>query len=379
MTTSPLEPAGLAAALRTVIEDDAREAETQGNMTTRVCNSLRDAGAFRLLTPREFGGWEVPLTTALTVYEEFGRIDASIGALVWNLNIGFAAALLPDTGARRIFDDTQEPLLANSGTPGTAERVRGGYRLSGRWPIVSGVDFADWVLLVVMITEHGQPVLDEPGSPQNPWFAMVHREQFTIECTWDVTAMRATGSNAVVVENAFIADDLAAPLVGVPVIDRPLYRGYLPSIVFPGCSAVLLGVTAAALDELVAVVAAMKAADDHRVQYLVAKSEAQLSAAHLLLHHVAGSLHDSAQISAPVTTAQRARLRAAMSNVADVCTEILVTCYRLAGPAALYRSNRIEGLCRDGLALAQHALQSAQYMELAGRVRLGKDAGLSMY
>ncbi|MDG4665605.1 acyl-CoA dehydrogenase family protein [Mycobacterium sp. 236(2023)] len=373
-----MDAADLPAALRTTIEADAKEAEMQGNMTTRVCTALREAGAFRLLTPHEFGGREIPLTTALTVYERFGRIDASIGALVWNLNMGFVAALLPDSGARRIFDGTREPILANSGAPGTAERVDGGYRLSGRWPIVSGVDFADWVLLVVMITENGQPVVGKAGLPQ-PWFAMVHREQFTIDFTWDVTAMRATGSNSVVVENAFIAEDLAAPLEGRPVIDRALYRDYLPSIVFPGCSAVLLGVTAAAVDELVEVIASRKAAGNHRVQYLVAKSEAQLSAARLLLHDTAGSLQESAEAELAVTTTQRVQLRAAMSNVADVCTEILVTAYRLAGSAALYRSHRIEGLCRDGMALAQHALQSAQYLELAGRVRLGLDPELPMY
>lgn len=117
MTTASMDPSDLPAALRTVIEADAAEAEMQGNMTTRVCTALRDAGAFRFLTPVEFGGWETPLTTVLNIYEAFGRIDASVGALVWNLNMGFVAALLPDTGARRIFTGTHEPLLANSGTP----------------------------------------------------------------------------------------------------------------------------------------------------------------------------------------------------------------------------------------------------------------------
>lgn len=71
------------------------------------------------------------------------------------------------------------------------------------------------------------------GLPQ-PWFVMVHREQFSIDFTWDVMAMRATGSHGVAIENAFIADDLAGPLTGPPMIDRALYRGYLPSIVFLG-------------------------------------------------------------------------------------------------------------------------------------------------
>ena len=369
-------PEELPNALRTVIEDDAREAEAQGNMTTRVCNALRDAGAFRLLTPKEFGGWETPLTTSLAIYEEFGRINASVGAVVWNLNMGFVAALLPEAGARRIFDGEREPILANSGTPGTAHRVEGGYRLSGRWPIISGVDFADWVVLVVAIPENDQP---------QPWFVVVHREQFTIDFSWDVTAMRATGSNGIVLENAFIPADLAAPLDSTPVIDRPLYRGYLPSIVFPGCSAVLLGVAGRALDEVITLVKRKQtadgrcAADNQRVQYLVAKSDTQLSAARLLLRSAAQSLQTSAEHGDPITASQRAHLRAAMSHTAQVCGEVLVTAYRLAGSAALYRSNRIEGLFRDGRALAQHGLHSAQFMELSGRVQLDVEPGLPMY
>ncbi|MET0450495.1 MAG: hypothetical protein ABW137_01540 [Mycobacterium sp.] len=57
----------------------------------------------------------------------------------------------------------------------------------------------------------------------------------------------------------------------------------------------------------------------------------------------------------------------------------MVNMYQLAGSAALYRSNPVERLFRDGMAVTQHANQSAVFMEAAARVRLGMDPGLPLF
>lgn len=61
------------------------------------------------------------------------------GPLVWNANFGFVGAMLDPAGVAQIWGDGTEPVFANSGQPGTAEPVDGGYRLSGEWKIVSGI------------------------------------------------------------------------------------------------------------------------------------------------------------------------------------------------------------------------------------------------
>jgi hypothetical protein len=78
--------------LRPSIEAAIDESEIRGDIPATLHAELRDAGAFRLLTPREFGGSETPLTDVLRIYERFGRIDASVGLLVWNANYGFIGA-----------------------------------------------------------------------------------------------------------------------------------------------------------------------------------------------------------------------------------------------------------------------------------------------
>jgi indole-3-acetate monooxygenase len=79
-SVNPLE---LPSLLRPSIEAAIAESEIRGDLPATPHAELRDAGAFRLLTPREFGGSETPLTDVLRIYENFGRIDASVELLVW--------------------------------------------------------------------------------------------------------------------------------------------------------------------------------------------------------------------------------------------------------------------------------------------------------
>src|SRR6185436_20467880 len=103
--------------LRSAIEASAAEGDRLGNVPATLHNELRESGAFRLLTPRELGGSETPLTTTLSVYEHFGRIDGSVGLLVWNANFGFIGAMLNDAGLGRIWKTGADPVFANSGVP----------------------------------------------------------------------------------------------------------------------------------------------------------------------------------------------------------------------------------------------------------------------
>src|SRR5262249_5236623 len=136
----------------------ASQLAESNEMPGALIREMRDSGAFRLLTPTELGGTEAPLTTVLEVYEELGRIDASVALQVWNSNFGFIGALLDETGNARIWrEDQPEPVFANGGKPGTAEVDADGYRVSGTWQMITGIAHADWVVLGALVTEGGEP------------------------------------------------------------------------------------------------------------------------------------------------------------------------------------------------------------------------------
>jgi len=368
LTLPTLDAVDLPESLRPAITAAAAYSERQGDIPTDLRDGLRDAGAFRLFTPRELGGWEAPLTTVLDIYERFGHIDASVGLLVSNANFGFVGAILDPAGVAEIWGDGTEPVFANSGQPGTAEPVDGGYRLSGVWKIVSGIHGADWVILIGM-------------APEIRVFA-VRINQVDVRNTWDVAGTCATGSNDVTADRIFVPTELTFALDTAPRIDRPLYRGFIPTLVFPGCSAVALGVARRAIEETVALVTTKPAmtggtvSDAARTQYAIAKSEAAVTAARLLLKHAADELQRAGD---DITLEQRAALRAAMTHAADVSRQTLVALYEIAGSAALYRCNPIERLFRDGMAALQHANLSAHFLEAAGRVRLGLDPQMRLF
>jgi indole-3-acetate monooxygenase len=370
--------------LAPAIKAAADEMETRRDLPEKLLHELRDSGAFRLLTPRELGGFEAPLETVLTVYEGFGRLDASAGWVVWNANWGFLGALLDEKGTSRIWADGPEPVFANSGAPGFAVPADGGFRLSGNWKIVSGVNQADWLVVVGVIMEAGSPRLTDAGTPDVRLFTL-RRDQLSIKDTWDVSGMLGSGSNDVVVEDALVPGELVARLDMPARIKRPLYQGFVPALVFPGCTAVVLGVAQAAIDETTALAVSKKTftggtlAESAHTQAVIARSEAALQAARLLLLSAAAALDTAGRDAVPVTMDQRAALRAAMSHAALVSREVLVAMYELGSSSSLYRGNSLERLFRDGMVALQHANHSAAFFEAAGRVRFGGDPGMSLF
>jgi alkylation response protein AidB-like acyl-CoA dehydrogenase len=358
--------------------------ESSRALPEKLLHELRDHGALRMLTPREFGGLETPLETVLKVYEAFGRIDASVAWTVWNANWGFLGALLDRAGSDQIWANGSEPIFANSGAPGVAVPTEGGYRVSGNWKIVTGIGQAEWLAVVGVVVEDGSPRLTDRGTPDVRLFVL-RRGQWEMKDTWNVSGLLGSGSNDVTVHDAFVPAELVAGIDEPARIDRPRYRGFIPALVLPGCTAVVLGVAQAAIEETVALAASKKTAtggtlaESARAQAVIAEAEAALQAARLLLLSVATALDDAGEKSEPVTIEQRASLRAAMSHGAQVSRKVLMDMYELGSSSSLYRGNPVERLFRDGMVALQHANHSETLFEAVGRVRFGFAPGRQLF
>jgi alkylation response protein AidB-like acyl-CoA dehydrogenase len=377
-------PGGIASRLAPSVAASASQLAEGNEMPGALFREMRDSGALRLLTPTELGGTEAPLTTVLEVYEELGRIDASVALQVWNSNFGFIGALLGEAGNARIWRENQpEPVFANGGSPGTAEVDPDGYRVSGTWRMISGIAHADWVVLSTLVTEGGTTRMTENG----PDFRLVAvpADQVTVKDTWHVSALRATGSNAIILENVLVPAELAARLDRPARIDRPLYRGFLPSIVVPGPAAIVLGIAASVIDELVELGKTKKTPTGDllsslpRVQSAIAECDTDLSAARELLFSVARRLQTAAEAGTMPDARDRAALRAAMSHAAKVSRRVLVTMYELGSSTSLYTGNALERQFRDGMAALQHINLGADAFIGAGRVRFGLEPEMPFF
>jgi len=267
----------------------AADSEAYSEIPVALIAELRDAGAFGLFKPRELGGSETTLPIALEVYDELARLDASVAWMVWNANFGFIAALLGHEGIHLLWpEERPNPIFATGVPEGRAVPAARGYQVSGTWPLVSGLAAADWVLVVAVVSEGGEPRRTEAGLPDVRLFA-VPRARVTVKDSGPVAGLRGAVRGDLLLENVTVPEALTAPLTVPAAIDRPLYRGFIPGLVLPGSAMIGLGAAAAAVDEVAGLAAAANGgrpawSDSPYAQVTIAQSEADLKAARLLQH-----------------------------------------------------------------------------------------------
>jgi alkylation response protein AidB-like acyl-CoA dehydrogenase len=350
--------------VRPAIEKHRDEVERSGRLPGDLVTELRAAGAFRLYTPRELGGSELPLSRVLDVLDELARVDGAVAWTVWNLNMGMLAALLPATGIAAAWNGGPDPLIAHNGRFGRAVIVPGGYRLTGTWKLVSGAHTAEWFAFGASVEEEDEALL-----------CLVPRADVTVAETWDTVGLRGSDSNTVTVTDATVPADRVVGPYSIRNIDRPLYRLPMFMLVIPGAAAVLLGLAQAAISEVERLTLARNAVRQPHLHAAVGRADAQTAAARLLLRHAAAELDRAATAGEAITDARHGQLRGAMAHVTEVARTVLMAMYELTGTEPLYTASRIGRIIRDGLAAAQHVNLSPVHFELAGRIRLGLPAG----
>ncbi|MFG1642880.1 acyl-CoA dehydrogenase family protein [Amycolatopsis sp. NPDC049252] len=365
--------------LRPAIEKYRDEADELRRLPGELVGQLRAHGAFRLNTPRELGGFELPLASALNVIEQLARLDGPVSWVVWNLNVGFGAAFLDEPSVERIWADGPDPLIAHSSQPGFLVPSGDGYQLSGEWKLVSGIDSCEWVGLLGVVLDGERPRMTEAGPDVR--FCVVPRSSVTVRDTWQVTGMRGTDSNTVTAQDVHVPAEMTLRPTATPRIDRPLFRVPLMNQINSGGAAIVIGMAQAAIDEVLALSRTKTTPDgtsleqQPRVQAAVGAATARLDAARALLLATVGALDTAVEAGRSVTEAHRGAVRGALCHAAETARSVLTSMYEIGSSTVLYEENRVGRLFRDGHAAAQHAILSAAGYEVVGRTVLGLPAG----
>ncbi|MFF6997579.1 acyl-CoA dehydrogenase family protein [Streptomyces sp. NPDC008313] len=189
----------------------ARAADTGRRLADEVVDALTGSGLPGYFVPARWGGAEggfAGLLDAVAAIAEGGCASAAWVGMLWAAHGRFAAHL-PEEGQARLWADGAGAagvrLAAALAPPaGGAEPCAGGHRLHGTWHCVSGVEFADWVLVAA-------PEPYEDGRRVR--VCAVPAREVTVEDTWDSTGLRGTGSNTVVIQDAFVPHHLSFLLV----------------------------------------------------------------------------------------------------------------------------------------------------------------------
>lgn len=190
--------------LRILAAQHAAEADRRGALAPEVVEAVREAGFARHFVPARFGGTEgsfAELTRAVMTVGEACPATAWCAAL--SAYSARFAAHLPLKGHRALWGESPDAVVATALMPaGKARAADGGWLLNGQWSYVSGVGFADWLLLC------GAVVPVPEGPPELRFFA-VPKGTYTVRETWDSIGMCATGSHTVVVEDVPVPEHLS--------------------------------------------------------------------------------------------------------------------------------------------------------------------------
>lgn len=196
------------------------EADELRRMPDATWKALQEAGLFRALQPARWGGGEVHLREFYDAVVEVSRASASAGWVLGVIGVHpWQLALFPEQAQEEVWGADPARMHSSSYAPtGRAERVPGGYRLSGRWSFSSGADHCTAVNVGVIVGKR-----DMGGGLELPDFrSMVALDgQYAIDDTWHTSGMRGTGSKDIVIADQFIPEHRTQSHLDY-LFDRPL-------------------------------------------------------------------------------------------------------------------------------------------------------------
>jgi indole-3-acetate monooxygenase len=342
-----------------------------------VVDKIKDLQLYRMGLPKSPGGWEDDPVEVLKVYELASSAEASVGWSLWNNHLACTfGRFLDEESMNEIFKDPSH-VYANSARPeGVAEIVPGGYKVSGRWTLVSGCELSDWFALRCLVTSDYLPKTLGPGAKLKLFF--IPKSEIKIIDTWSVGGLRGTGSHDVEVSEAFVTEKYAVDFDSPVAIDNAYSRLPIGCLNAAGNAAIALGLLKAATDDLVKMCQERitpgknpDLRDRLTIQDALAKSKTLLNASRTQLHNSVSTIWKQSLENETYTDEQLADVWAASVQAAINARAMVTEIYSVAGTASLYTSSLIERAHRDIHAVLQHGIIQPHWMNQAGMAYLG--------
>lgn len=340
-----------------------------------VSAALAEAGFYRIGVPAALGGLECPPVIGNQVIETLARGDASCAWVAFiAATSGTVLASIPDTAGADIFANPDTMITGVFAPNGKAEKSDGGFTVSGRWQWGSGSQNADWVLGGCMLTQNGEPMLDEQGQPRSHMLLMPASE-LEFHDTWHTAGLCGTGSLDYAVKDLFVPQDRVVGYLVTGKAETPLYA--FPSFTFLalGIAAVCMGMARAAIDDLVELASAKKRAGASKTiaeqpvtQARLAQAEAELRSARAFYYQTLETAWSSAQLNNQVSIEQRRDLRLATTHAVNASVSVVEAMYNLGGGSAVYSHSRLQRYFRDIHVAKSHIMVSPTTLETVGRL-----------
>jgi 3-hydroxy-9,10-secoandrosta-1,3,5(10)-triene-9,17-dione monooxygenase len=256
---TPKEVIARAEALREKLVEGQAATEERTYYSEEMHREFLEAGFYRMLVPRRYGGYEFDLPTFLRVIVAIARGCPS-SAWCLCLASGHAlqvGALFPERAQVELFGDGDFRCAAVAAPAGIARPVDGGWELDSTHPYSSGAPYSTHYM--------GQTFTpgEEPGGPPGPILLFVApRSAWTMLDDWgDTLGLKGSGSHSIrferaripahlALENTWMVDtDVSGGTPGYRLHGNPMYAGRTLSFFQAELASVMVGAVKGALDE----------------------------------------------------------------------------------------------------------------------------------
>lgn len=191
--------------------------------------AMKDAGLFRVLQPRRWGGYELDPRVFADIQIALAEGDFSTAWVYGVVGVHpFQLSLFDDRAAQDVWGEDDGTLIASTYMPtGRATPESGGFRFSGKWKFSSGCEHSEWMLLGGLV-----------GDPANGDYRtfLLPKADYQILDTWHVLGLKGTGSQDIVVDDVFVPDYRVHDLAGAYAGRNPgqtVNTGWLYNLSFP--------------------------------------------------------------------------------------------------------------------------------------------------
>lgn len=361
----------------------AREAERLRTLQPETLREADMAGFFALLAPTTIGGQGATFAEFMDVVR---RLATGCASAAWTLSfLSLHAWMLCKFGAEaqaEFFADGRMPLAPAPLAPtGKAQRVAGGYRVSGRWEWATAINHADWVLVNGIDSE-----------TMEPRFCALPLGEVEVEDIWSVSGMASTGSNAVVVRDVFVPDYMTLPgremaagaspgeaLHPGSTLSYPLRAGLAMVAATPAvgaAEAALAWFTERMKTKQQAFSGGAKQGDVQTIHLRLGEAKALVKAMRLVWEDARAAIEREGPNGAQASIEAQVDLRLAGAQIVRLANQAIDLLHAAAGASASMLTSPLQRHLRDVQVIRGHVMYDwDRTCVLAGKVELGFPTG----
>jgi 3-hydroxy-9,10-secoandrosta-1,3,5(10)-triene-9,17-dione monooxygenase len=345
-----------------MLRERADQVEQDRKVSSETIQAFVDAGFFKILQPRQWGGWEMNPEVFFRVLMELGRGCCSSA---WNMMIlgvhQWEFGHLPQQAGDDVWGQDNAVIVASAYAPaGSVTPVEGGFILDGLWPTSSGTDHGQWAFL-------GGFLKDENGVPYDRYSFLISRDDYEIVDDWFVFGLKGTGSKSLRVNKAFIPAHRAHSMALYEHSDRgSMYYWPFSTIFFGSVSAVICGFGQGAIDIFseqmkvrTVTGSTVRASLSPYVRDRLGNATVKVSSARARLLQIMAETTPVVSARELVDLDSRVRHLCEIAHVGRNVEEAVLLLFKATGARGIFLNNPLQRVVRDVLAAANHITQNA--------------------